>query len=99
MEPWNPAVKSAMHGWMKRRGKIMLEKIKIMIAEQLGIDAEEIKPESSLQDDLSADSLDLFELMMSLEEEYGIEIPSVDLEKVETVNDIVEYLEAKGVEG
>ncbi len=68
-----------------------------MIAEQLGIDAEEVKAESSLQDDLNADSLDLFELVVSLEEEYGIEIPSGDLEKVETVNDIVEYLEAKGL--
>ena len=68
-----------------------------MIAEQLGIDAEEVKAESSLQDDLNADSLDLFELVVSLEEEYGIEIPSGDLEKVETVYDIVEYLEAKGL--
>ena len=75
----------------------MLEKIRIMIAEQLGIDAEEVKAESSLQDDLNTDSLDLFELVVSLEEEYGIEIPSGDLEKVETVNDIVEYLEAKGL--
>lgn len=75
----------------------MLEKIRIMIAEQLGIDAEEVKAESSLQDDLNADSLDLFELVVSLEEEYGIEIPSGDLEKVETVNDIVGYLEAKGL--
>ena len=75
----------------------MLEKRRIMIAEQLGIDAEEVKAESSLQDDLNADSLDLFELVVSLEEEYGIEIPSGDLEKVETVNDIVEYLEAKGL--
>ena len=75
----------------------MLEKIRIMIAEQLGIDMEEVKAESSLQDDLNADSLDLFELVVSLEEEYGIEIPSGDLEKVETVNDIVEYLEAKGL--
>lgn len=75
----------------------MLEIIRIMIAEQLGIDAEEVKAESSLQDDLNADSLDLFELVVSLEEEYGIEIPSGDLEKVETVNDIVEYLEAKGL--
>ena len=75
----------------------MLEKIRIMIAEQLGIDGEEVKAESSLQDDLNADSLDLFELVVSLEEEYGIEIPSGDLEKVETVNDIVEYLGAKGL--
>ena len=98
MEPWNPAVKSAMHGWEKRRGKIMLEKIKIMIAEQLGIDAEEIKPESSLQDDLSADSLDLFELVMAFEEEYDIEIPSENLEGIETVGDIIKLMKDNGVE-
>lgn len=76
----------------------MLERIRIMIAEQLGIDMDEVKAESNLQDDLDADSLDLFELVMSLEEEYGIEIPSEDMEKVKTVNDIVEYLETKGME-
>ncbi len=71
----------------------MLEKLKEIIAEQLGI-----KAESNFKDDLGADSLDLFELVMSLEEEYGVEIPSEDLEKIATVNDVMEYLKAKGVE-
>ncbi len=67
----------------------MLEKLKEIIAEQLGIAADEIKAESNFKDDLGADSLDLFELVMSLEEEYGVEIPSEDLEKIATVNDIL----------
>ena len=73
----------------------MFEKIKEIVADQLGIDAEDIKLESNFKEDLEADSLDL---VMSLEEEYGVEIPSEDLEKIETVNDIIEYLKAKGVE-
>ena len=76
----------------------MLEKIKEIVADQLGINAEDIKLESNFKEDLEADSLDLFELVMSLEEEYGVEIPSEDLEKIETVKDIIEYLKAKGVE-
>ena len=58
----------------------------------------DIKLESNFKEDLEADSLDLFELVMALEEEYGVEIPSEDLEKIATVNDIIEYLKNKGVE-
>ncbi len=76
----------------------MLENLKTIIAEQLNVNEDEIKAESNFKDDLGADSLDLFELVMSLEEEYGIEIPSDDLEKIATVNDVIEYLKAKGVE-
>ena len=76
----------------------MLENLKTIIAEQLNVTADVIKEESNFKDDLGADSLDLFELVMSLEEEYGIEIPSDDLEKIATVNDVIEYLKAKGVE-
>ncbi|MCI9426156.1 MAG: acyl carrier protein [Eubacterium sp.] len=76
----------------------MLEKLKTIIAEQLSINEEEISAESNFKDDLGADSLDLFELVMSLEEEYGVEIPSEDLEKIATVNDVMEYMKAKGVE-
>ncbi len=76
----------------------MLEKLKSMIAEQLSINEAEINAESNFKDDLGADSLDLFELVMSLEEEYGVEIPSEDLEKIATVNDVMEYLKEKGVE-
>ncbi len=76
----------------------MLEKLKEIIAEQLSIDMSEITADSNFKDDLGADSLDLFELVMSLEEEYDVEIPSEDLEKIATVNDVMEYLKAKGVE-
>ena len=76
----------------------MLEKLKGISAEQLNINEEEIKAESNFKDDLGADSLDLFELVMSLEEEYSVEIPSEDLEKIATVSDVMEYLKAKGVE-
>ena len=76
----------------------MLEKMKPIIAEQLNVNEAEIKPETKFKDDLGADSLDLFELVMSLEEEYGVEIPSEDLEKILTVNDVIKYLEDKGVE-
>ena len=76
----------------------MLEKLKEIIADQLNVDAASITAESSFKDDLGADSLDLFELVMSLEEEYDVEIPSEDLEKILTVGDVIKYLEDKGVE-
>ena len=76
----------------------MLEKMKEMIADQLGVDAAAIKPETNFKDDLGAGSLDLFELIMSMEEEFGVEIPTEDLEKMATVNDVMEYLKNKGVE-
>ena len=76
----------------------MLEKMIPIIAEQLNVNESEIKAESNFKDDLGADSLDLFEMVMALEEEFGIEIPSEDLEKIVTVNDIIGYLKEKGVE-
>lgn len=76
----------------------MLEKIKEIVADQLGIEEDDIKLESNFKEDLEADSLDLFELVMALEEEYGVEIPSEDLEKIATVSDIIDYLKNKGVE-
>ena len=76
----------------------MLEKMKVIIAEQLGVEEDEITLDTSFKEDLGADSLDLFELTMALEEEYDIEIPAEELEEIETVNDVVEYLKAKGVE-
>lgn len=76
----------------------MLEKMIPIIAEQLNVNESEIKAESNFKDDLGADSLDLFELVMAFEEEYGVEIPSEDLEKITTVGDIVEYMKSKGVE-
>lgn len=70
--------------------------MKPIIAEQLNVEESEIKLESNFKDDLGADSLDLFELVMALEEEFGVEVPSEDLEKLATVNDVVEYMKAKG---
>lgn len=72
----------------------MLEQIKEMVAENLGVDAASITEESSFKDDLGADSLDLFELVMALEEEFGIEIPTDDLEQIATVGDVIKYIEA-----
>ena len=76
----------------------MSEKMKSIIAEQLNIDASEITLESSFKDGLNADSLDLFEMVMALEDNYGVEIPSEDLEKLLTVGDVVNYLKDKGVD-
>ena len=76
----------------------MLEKMKEIIAEQLSVEADGIPMETSFKEDLGADSLDLFELVMALEDEYSVEIPSEDLEKLATVGDVVEYLKEKGVE-
>ena len=76
----------------------MLEKMKPNNAEQLNVNEAEIKPETKFKDALGADSLDLFEMVMALEEEFGIEIPSEDLENIVTVNDIMGYLKEKGVE-
>ena len=69
-----------------------------IIAEQLNCDGETIGLDTSFKDDLGADSLDLFELVMALEEEYGLEIPAEELSDVETVGDIIEYFKNKGVE-
>lgn len=71
------------------------EKIKSIIAEQLGVKPEEVVPEASFVDDLGADSLDTVELVMALEEEFGIEIPDEDAEKITTVGDAVKYIEEK----
>lgn len=76
----------------------MLERVKEIITEQLNLDGVEITEKSSFKDDLGADSLDLFELVMAFEEEYSIEIPSEDLENIATVGDIMDYMKTKGVE-
>ena len=76
----------------------MLEKMKEMIEDQLSVDEDKITLESNFKEDLDADSLDLFELVMALEEEYGIEIPSEELESLTTVGAIIDYLKAHGVE-
>lgn len=76
----------------------MLERVAEIIQEQLNLDGAEITEETSFKDDLGADSLDLFELVMAFEEEYGVEIPSEDLEQLTTVGSVIEYMKSKGVE-
>ncbi|MDY6820797.1 MAG: acyl carrier protein [Deferribacterota bacterium] len=68
------------------------EKVKSIIAEQLNIDIEDVKPESSFIEDLGADSLDTVELVMAFEDEFGIEIPDEEAEKIKTVADVVEAI-------
>lgn len=76
----------------------MFEKVKNLTAQQLGIDEALVKPESRFKEDLGADSLDLFELVANLEDEYSIEIPADELENLTTIQEVVDYLEAHGVE-
>ena len=76
----------------------MLEKMKEIIADQLGVSEDEVTLEASFKEDLDADSLDLFELVMALEEEYDVEIPSDDLAELNTVGEVINYLKDKGVE-
>ncbi|MFH1381211.1 MAG: acyl carrier protein [Candidatus Omnitrophota bacterium] len=71
------------------------EKIKAVIAEQLGVKAEEVTDNAKFVDDLGADSLDTVELVMALEEEYGVEIPDEDAEKLTTVGDAIKYIDEK----
>jgi acyl carrier protein len=68
-------------------------RLKKMIAEQLGVDEEKVVPEASFADDLEADSLDQVELIMSIEEEFGVNIPDEDAEKIATVGDALTYLQ------
>ena len=76
----------------------MLEKMTSMIADQLNIDESEIAYETNFKEDLGADSLDLFELVMALEDEYEIEVPAEELENLTTVGSVIEYLKNIGVE-
>ena len=76
----------------------MLEKIKALVAEELGVNADEITAETSFKEDLGADSLDLFELVTNLEEEYNIEIPAEQLEEMTTVGKVIDYLKSIHIE-
>ena len=70
----------------------VFQKLKSIVVEQLGVDEEDVTIESSFVDDLNADSLDLVELIMSLEEEFGLEISDEEAENISTVSDAVEYI-------
>ena len=73
----------------------LFEEIKQIVIEQLGVKPEEVKPTASFKDDLGADSLDAVELIMALEEKFGIEISHIDAEMMLTVNDVIKYIEEK----
>ncbi len=73
------------------------EKIRAVLVEQLGVEEDDITMESSLMDDLGADSLDLVELIMALEQEFDVEIPDEDAEKIKTVGDAVNFVKGKAL--
>jgi acyl carrier protein len=78
---------------VSERNPATIEKVKQIIAEQLGVDENEITPSSSFVEDLGADSLDTVELVMALEENFSIEIPDEDAEKIRTVQDAIDYID------
>ena len=71
----------------------MLEKMKTMIAEQLGVDEDSVTPEKNLKEDLHADSIDVVEMLMNLEDEYGVKLPEESFDRIKTVQDVVDELE------
>jgi acyl carrier protein len=73
----------------------VVAKVKKIISEQLGVPETDVKPEASFVNDLGADSLDTVELVMALEEEFGVEIPDEDAEKIATVQNAIDYIKAK----
>ena len=73
-------------------------RVKAIIVDKLGVEESEVTNEASFTNDLGADSLDLYELIMALEEEYDVEIPTDDLESINTVGDVINFLKSKGVE-
>ena len=75
----------------------MLEKIREILEEELNIDPEDVNEDSDFRDDLGIDSLDLFELVMNLENEYGVEFPAEELESLRTVGDVIDFLEKNNV--
>ena len=91
-ERYNP--REGKYFQVRKEKEIMLEKIKEIVADSLNADVDTLTEETSFKDDLGADSLDLFEMVMAFEEEFEVEIPSEDLEQINTIGDVVKYLEA-----
>lgn len=77
----------------RKEGKEMLEEIKALVAESLGADVEELTEETTFTEDLNADSLDLFEMVMELEDKFGVKIATEDLENIKTIGDVKDYIE------
>ena len=78
----------------RKENKIMLEKVKETVAESLNVEESTLSETTSFKEDLGADSLDLFEMVMAFEEAFEVEIPSEDLEQITTVGDVVKYIES-----
>ena len=78
----------------RKENKIMLEKVKEIVAESLNVEESTLSETTSFKEDLGADSLDLFEMVMAFEEAFEVEIPSEDLEQITTVGDVVNYIES-----
>ena len=78
----------------RKENKIMLEKVKEIVAESLNVEESTLSETTSFKEDLGADSLDLFEMVMAFEEAFEVEIPSEDLEQITTVGDVVKYVES-----
>ena len=78
----------------RKENKIMLEKVKEIVAETLNVEESTLSETTSFKEDLGADSLDLFEMVMAFEEAFEVEIPSEDLEQITTVGDVVKYIES-----
>jgi acyl carrier protein len=76
--------------------KSVADRVKEIIVEQLGVNPDQVTPEAKFIEDLGADSLDTVELVMAFEEEFGAEIPDEDAEKLQTVGDVVKYIEDRG---
>ena len=78
----------------RKENKIMLEKVKEIVAESLNVEESTLSETTSFKEDLGADSLDLFEMVMAFEDAFEVEIPSEDLEQITTVGDVVKYIES-----
>lgn len=91
---WGASIVEWISSKRKKETSIMFEEIKAIVAENLGADKASITPETSFLEDLKADSLDLFEMVMAFEEHFGVEIPAEDLEQLKTVGDVASYVES-----
>jgi acyl carrier protein len=92
-EPWGKPCAATQANFMA--DKSIEEKVKDIIVEQLGVNPEQVTPEASFIEDLGADSLDIVELVMAFEEEFGVEVPDEDAEKLQTVGDVIRYIEER----
>ena len=92
---WFGERKSSLFEEEKMAKEEIFDKLKELVVDQLGVEEDEVTMEATMQDDLGADSLDLVDLVMSVEEEFGVKVADEDLENIKTVGDIVNYIEER----